>query len=57
MIDLNTVIPPNSSLHLAYPEHINDSGEISGSGVPPGVSVDDINTLGHAFLLIPVGEE
>ena len=57
MIDLNTLIPDNSSLHLAFAEHINDRGEISGTGVPPGVSVDDIETLGHAFLLIPVGEE
>ena len=57
MIDLNTLIPDNSSLHLAFAKHINDRGEISGTGVPPGVSVDDVETLGHAFLLIPVGEE
>ena len=57
MIDLNTLVPANSSLHLAYAKRINDRGEISGTGVPPGVSVDDIDTLGHVFLLIPVGEE
>jgi probable HAF family extracellular repeat protein len=57
MIDLNTLIPANSPLHLAYAMHISDRGEISGTGVPPGVSVDDVETLGHAFLLIPVGEE
>jgi len=57
MIDLNTLIPANSSLHLVFAEHINDRGEISGTGVPPGVSVDDVETLGHAFLLIPVGEK
>jgi probable HAF family extracellular repeat protein len=57
MVDLNTLIPANSSLHLAFAEHISDSGEISGTGVPPGVSVDHVGTLGHAFLLIPVGEE
>ena len=57
MIDLNTLIPPNSSLHLAFAEHINDRGEISGTGVPPGVSVDDVETLGHAFLLIPISEK
>jgi probable HAF family extracellular repeat protein len=57
MIDLNTLIPAGSPLHLTFAEHINDRGEISGTGVPPGVNVDDIGTLGHAFLLIPVGEE
>ena len=57
MIDLNTLIPANSSLHLAIAEHINDRGEISGIGAPPGVGNDDVETLGHAFLLIPVGEE
>ena len=57
MIDLNTVIPDSSPLHLAYAYWINDRGEISGTGVPPGVSVDDVETRGHAFLLIPVGEE
>jgi hypothetical protein len=53
----STLIPGNSSLHLVFAERINDRGEISGTGVPPGVSVDDVETLGHAFLLIPVGEE
>ena len=47
MIDLNTLIPANSSLHLAFAEHINDRGEISGTAVP--------TERGHAFLLIPVG--
>jgi probable HAF family extracellular repeat protein len=57
MVDLNTLIPPNSPLHLTFAERINDRGEISGTGVPPGVSVDDVEALGHAFLLIPVGQE
>jgi len=57
MIDLNTLVPANSALHLAYALCINERGEIVGTGVPPGVSVDDVETLGHAFLLIPVGEE
>ena len=57
MIDLNTLIPANSSLHLVVARRINDRGEIYGVGVPPGVSVDDVDTLGHAFVLIPVGEE
>jgi len=57
MIDLNTLIPANSPLHLTFAERINDRGEICGTGVPPGVSVGDVESLGHAFLLIPVGEE
>jgi probable HAF family extracellular repeat protein len=57
MIDLNTLVPANSALHLAYALCINERGEIVGTGVPPGVSVDDVETLGHAFLLIPLGEE
>jgi len=57
MIDLNTFIPASSSLHLTEAFSINDRGEIMGRGVPPGVSVDDVETLGHAFLLIPIGGE
>jgi probable HAF family extracellular repeat protein len=59
MVDLNTLIPANSALHLVFAEHINDRGEIAGNGVPPGVSLDDFiqdETLGHAFLLIPMGD-
>jgi probable HAF family extracellular repeat protein len=57
MVDLNTLIPANSPLHLTFAERINDRGEICGTGVPPGVSVDDVESLGHAFLLIPIGQE
>jgi hypothetical protein len=56
-IDLNTVIRPNSSLQLVYALSINDRGEIAGLGVPPGVSVNDVESLGHAFLLIPVDRD
>ena len=53
-IDLNTLIPPSSSLQLVYALSINDRGEIAGIGVPPGVAAADVESLGHAFLLIPV---
>jgi probable HAF family extracellular repeat protein len=53
MVDLNTLIPPNSGLQLVYAEAINDSGEIVGIGVPPGISPVDVETLGHAFVLLP----
>jgi probable HAF family extracellular repeat protein len=59
-IDLNTLVRPGSDLQLTDAQFINDRGEIAGNGVPPGVSLDDFlqdETLGHAFLLIPVGEE
>jgi len=56
MIDLNTLIPANSPLHLVYAWHINERGEIAGTGLPPGVPFEDIDTRGHAFLLIPAGD-
>lgn len=56
MVDLNTLIPPDSGLQLVYAEAINDAGEIVGIGVPPGVSPADVETLGHAYVLIPQSE-
>lgn len=46
MVDLNTLVPPGSRMHLVEAEYINDRGEIAGFGVLP-------NGDGHAFLLIP----
>jgi len=46
IVDLNTLIPPGSPLHLVYPDIINDEGEIAGDGV-------DASGKQHAFLLIP----
>jgi probable HAF family extracellular repeat protein len=54
MIDLNTLIPPNSSLQLIRALAINDREEISGSGVPPGCG--DEGACGHAYVLIPCDE-
>ena len=49
MIDLNMLIPANSSLLLVDATYINERGEIAGHG---------LTTSGenHAFLLIPCGE-
>src|SRR5215471_18214112 len=47
MVDLNTLIPPDSSLQLAAVEEINDRGEILGDGVPAGCFYIG---LWHAFL-------
>jgi hypothetical protein len=54
IVDLNTLIPPGSSLQLADAEGINDRAEIVGIGVPPGVPPGNWITQGHGFLLIPV---
>jgi probable HAF family extracellular repeat protein len=51
MVDLNTLIPPNSSLQLNFPLNVNERGEIAGSGLPPGCTNNDL--CGHLFLLIP----
>jgi len=57
MVDLNNLIPADSPLHLVQAHWINERGEIAGWGLPPGVPLEDLETRGHAFLLIPVGEE
>ena len=49
MVDLNTLVPPGSKLHLDAGYYINDRGEISGVGTLPN---GDIRT----FLLIPCGD-
>jgi probable HAF family extracellular repeat protein len=46
MVDLNTLVPPASKMHLVEAKYINDRGEITGDGVLP-------NGNHHAFLLIP----
>jgi probable HAF family extracellular repeat protein len=51
MIDLNTLIPANSTLELFEGLNINDRGEIMGLGLPAGC--DDVSQCGHVFLLIP----
>lgn len=50
MVDLNTLIPPQSSLYLVTPETINDRGEIAGVGV-------DASGYQHAFLLVPCDDD
>ena len=57
MIDLNTLISPHSDFKLVFATGINDAGEIEGAGVPSGVSSANIDTLGHAFVLIPIAQE
>ena len=57
IIDLNTLIPPRSSLQLVWPMAINDREEIAGVGLPAGChGFDNAGECGHAFLLIPCDE-
>ncbi len=46
LVDLNTLVPPNSGLLLVEPDQINDGGEIA-------VQAQDANGNNHAVLLIP----
>jgi probable HAF family extracellular repeat protein len=56
MIDLNTLIPANSTLQLVDANNINDGGVILGLGSPPGVVPDPESIGNHLVLLIPCGE-
>jgi len=56
MVDLNSLIPENSSLELSHALAITDSGEIVGLGVPPGCPPDQDDVCGHAYVLIPCDE-
>jgi len=56
VVDLNSLIPSNSSLQLVNAEDINDRGEIGGVGVPAGCPATQVNLCGRAYLLIPDGD-
>ena len=49
IVDLNTLVPPNSGLQLNEVGQINDRGEISING-------NDVNNNNHAVVLIPCDE-
>jgi probable HAF family extracellular repeat protein len=50
IVDLNTLIPAGSALHLQWARGINDRGEIAGTGLDAILNV-------HAFVLIPCDED
>jgi probable HAF family extracellular repeat protein len=50
LVDLNTLVSPNSGVYLAEAKTINDRGEIVGDGFLPNGDV-------HAILLIPCDEQ
>jgi probable HAF family extracellular repeat protein len=49
IVDLNTLVPPNSGIQLVEAQQINDHGEIAAEG-------PDANGNNHAVLLIPCDE-
>ena len=55
LVDLNTLIPPNSSMQLFSPQAINDRGEIGGLGLPSGCFYDGL--CGRAYVLIPCDDD
>jgi probable HAF family extracellular repeat protein len=55
MVDLNDLIPANSSLVLEYADYMNDRGWITGVGTPAGCNDTD-DGCGHAFVLVPDGD-
>jgi probable HAF family extracellular repeat protein len=55
MVDLNTLIPANSSLTLVVAFNINEQGEIAGTGVPAGCQPADVESCGHLYLLMADG--
>jgi probable HAF family extracellular repeat protein len=54
IMDLNKLVPSNSTLHLTRAFAINDRGEIAGIGALAGCTNDRL--CGHAFLLVPCDE-
>ena len=54
-VDLNMLVDPGPILHLGGAAWINERGEITGRGTPPGC--DDGDICGHAFLLIPCDQD
>lgn len=56
IVDLNSLIPKESSLQLVFANAVNERGEIAGVGVPVGTAPGDVWNAGQAFLLIPCDE-
>jgi len=56
VVDLNDLIPQNSSLTLVYAFNINEQGTIAGTGAPAGCAPDGGEVCLHAYLLVPNGD-
>jgi len=57
MVDLNTLIPPDTGFQLTNAININDRGEILAKAAPVGFTPQDDADLGHLALLIPCGPD
>ena len=57
LTDLNTILPPGSSLILQFAGDINDRGEITGGFIDQNATECGPATLGCAFLAIPEDEK
>ena len=53
-VDLNSLVPSGSGVHLFAGFWTNEIGEIVAGGTPP--SCDNGDTCGHAYVLIPCDE-
>lgn len=53
--NLNDLVAGPAPLHMVVALYITDDALIAGTGMPPGVSVYDDETLGHVFVLVPCG--
>jgi probable HAF family extracellular repeat protein len=53
-VDLNSLVPPDSGVHLFSGFWTNERGEIVAGGTPP--SCDNSDTCGHVYVLIPCDE-
>ncbi len=53
IVDLNTLVAPNSGFLLVETNAINDRGEIAGNALPPGCTLDNFSTCSQAYVLIP----
>jgi probable HAF family extracellular repeat protein len=53
-VDLNSLVPSGSGVHLFAGFWTNESGEIVAGGTPP--SCDNSETCGHVYVLIPCDE-
>jgi hypothetical protein len=57
MVDLNSLIPPNSNLFLDNTLAINNRGEIGGLAVPPNCANERDDLCGHAYVLLPCDQD
>ena len=57
IVDLNTLVAPDSGFLLVETNAINDRGEIAGNALPSGCTLDNFSTCSQAYVLIPCTED